>query len=68
VIADYEEARELGLTVTPSLFLNGERLQYNTFEEFMVAIESALGVSPTASTTDTTESEAATQSDVRFGF
>jgi protein-disulfide isomerase len=68
VIAEYEEARELGLTGTPSFFLNGERLQYNTFEEFMVAIESALGVSPVATTTETVESEASTGSDVRFGF
>ena len=43
---DFKEARELGLTGTPSFFLNGERMQYETFEDFVIAVEQALGILP----------------------
>ena len=62
--AEYEEARQLGLTGTPSFFLNGERLEFETFEEFIGAIESALGVNTDASSTV----PAAGNDEVIFGF
>ena len=68
VKAQFNEAQELGLTSTPSFFLNGERLQFETLEEFIGAIESALGV---ATTTDTTSSSTQTtqpEGQVEFGI
>jgi protein-disulfide isomerase len=42
VRAQYNEARELGLTGTPSFYLNGERMSFKTFEEFNAQIEAAV--------------------------
>lgn len=41
--ADFEKARELGLTSTPSFFLNGEKMEFTSFEEFTTQIVNALG-------------------------
>ncbi len=43
--SEFREARDLGLTGTPSFLLNGVRMQYQTYEDFKMAIEQALGVS-----------------------
>jgi protein-disulfide isomerase len=48
VRAEFEEGRELGVTGTPTFFLNGERMQFTTYEEFISQIEEA--VNPGAST------------------
>jgi protein-disulfide isomerase len=61
--AQFNEAQDLGLTGTPSFFLNGERLEFETFEEFMGAIETALGVAPAEQNTATS-----TESGVEFGL
>lgn len=42
VMAGFNEARELGLTGTPTFFLNGERMSFTTFEEFLTQIEDAV--------------------------
>lgn len=52
---DAIEARGLGVTGTPTFFLNGERMVINTYEEFIEQIASAVG-QPTQST------------DVKFGI
>jgi protein-disulfide isomerase len=39
---DLQEARSLGLTGTPSFFLNGERMSFLTYEEFINQIEQAI--------------------------
>lgn len=44
VSSQFNEAREKGLTGTPTFFLNGERLEFKTVPEFIEKIESALGV------------------------
>lgn len=50
--SQFKEAQEKGLTGTPSFFLNGERLEFQTMDEFFAAIDAALGIVPqTASTT-----------------
>lgn len=67
--AEFNEARENGFTGTPSFLLNGERLQFGSFEEFNAAIRNAIG-------TDDTETEEGVETggaepaaeDVRFGF
>ncbi len=38
------EARELGLTGTPSIFLNGEKMNFQTYQEFNNQIKAALGI------------------------
>lgn len=40
--ADFSEARSLGLTGTPSFYLNGERMQVQSFEDFRAQIEAAI--------------------------
>ncbi len=42
VEADYQDAVSLGLTGTPSLFLDGERLQPESIAEFVDAFEAAV--------------------------
>jgi protein-disulfide isomerase len=42
VMAGFNEARELGLTGTPTSFLNGERMVFQTYEEFLEQIEAAV--------------------------
>jgi len=44
VRAEFNEARELGLTSTPTFFLDGERMQIATYPDFVEQIERAIGV------------------------
>lgn len=60
VRADLTEGRERGVTGTPTFFLNGERMQIQTFEDFIVQIGEAVNGS------NGTSSPAA--ADVNFGF
>ena len=46
VMEGYSEARSLGLTGTPTFLLNGERVQYQSFDELITLIETAIGVQP----------------------
>ncbi len=49
--AAFDEARTLGLTGTPSFFLNGERFEFATLEDFTSGIEAALGITADDATT-----------------
>ncbi|MEZ4200792.1 MAG: thioredoxin domain-containing protein [Candidatus Paceibacterota bacterium] len=60
----FKDAQALGLTGTPTFFLNGERMEFDTFEDFMNQIEVAINGSETATTSISVESEA----DVTFGI
>jgi protein-disulfide isomerase len=62
---DLAEARELGLTGTPTFFLNGERMQFETFEDFIRQI--ALAIDPTGASFGTT-TEATAEPEVKFGI
>ncbi|MFT5849352.1 MAG: protein-disulfide isomerase [Patiriisocius sp.] len=63
--AEFEEARGLGLTSTPSFFLNGERMSFSTYEDFVNQITAA--VNPEAS--DAQVAPTATEEPaVRFGL
>ena len=44
VESDFQSGRELGVTGTPTFFLDGERMNFSTFEEFIEQIETALGI------------------------
>jgi protein-disulfide isomerase len=65
VRADLNEARELGLTGTPTFFLNGERMQFETFEEFIAQIATA--IDPTGASLGTT-TPATAEPAVKFGL
>lgn len=41
---DFEEARERGFTGTPTFTLNGEEMDFATFDEFQSQIEAAIGI------------------------
>jgi protein-disulfide isomerase len=70
VRADLAEAREFGLTGTPTFFLNGERMQFETFEDFIRQI--ALAIDPsgalTASSTATTSPDTTGTPEIKFGL
>ena len=57
VMEGYSEARSLGLTGTPTFLLNGERVQYQSFDELITLIETAIGVQPEDASATSTESE-----------
>ena len=62
---DFNEARTLGLTGTPSFFLNGEKMEIDSFSGSIENIEAALGItSNTPTSTQSTE----TSPDVTFGL
>jgi len=42
---EFREARELGLTGTPSFFLNGQRMQFETYQDFAEQIAAKTGSS-----------------------
>lgn len=44
VKASYQDAVAKGLRSTPTFFLNGEQMTYETFEDFVSLIEAAVGV------------------------
>lgn len=67
----YDEATvQLGLTGTPTFFINGKKLAFQTVDDFNNAIEAALGIATsTASSTDSdASSSASAQSSVQFGI
>lgn len=41
---DLSEARTLSLTGTPTFFLNGQKMTFETFQDFRAQIEAALGI------------------------
>lgn len=49
VADDFAEGRRLGVTGTPTFFLNGERMNIQTFDDFRTQIEAAIGVTGTSS-------------------
>lgn len=59
----FEEARSLGLTGTPSFFLNGQRMQISTFQDFIDQI--GLAVQGEGNSGGAVE---ATTGDIRFGL
>lgn len=64
---DLNEARALGLTGTPTFFLNGERMEIQTFPGFIEQIAVAVDPSRAASSTSV-GTGAPGGSDVRFGI
>lgn len=66
---DMNEAREEGLTGTPTFFLNGERMEMETFDDFIAQIVSQ--VDPEAAAllnASTTATTSAPTSNIKFGI
>lgn len=71
VRADMNEARELGLTGTPTFFLNGERMEINTFEDFITQVAFAADPSAAAAAIASSSASSTTPAaspEVKFGF
>lgn len=68
VRADLNDARELGLTGTPTFFLNGERMQFETFEDFMRQIVLAIDPTGASLTASSTTTDVAPAADIKFGL
>ncbi len=66
VQAQFNEARDRGLTGTPTFFLNDTRMQINTFQDFIDQID--LAVAGGGVQGESAEIPAAGESDVRFGI
>jgi protein-disulfide isomerase len=47
VKAEFDEARELGITATPTFYLNGAKMEIKTFEDFYNQIAQAVGATTT---------------------
>lgn len=62
--AQFAEGREAGVTGTPSFFLNGQKMQYTTYQEFFDQIEAAVG----GAILNPDSNSAEGSSDVIFGF
>ncbi len=62
VRAQLMESRELGLTSTPTFFLNGERMVIQTYPDFIEQIERAIGIEVNE------DGEAVTAPTVQFGI
>lgn len=71
VRSNLKEASELGLTSTPTFFLNGQKMEMETMEDFItqitVAVDPAAAAALTASSTGTT-TEATSAPGVTFGI
>jgi protein-disulfide isomerase len=46
VNTEFNEARDKGLTGTPSFYLNGTKMEFQTFQQFKEQVEAALGILP----------------------
>lgn len=69
VQAEFNVARELGLSSTPTFFLNGEQLTFQTYEELISQVEAAV-LGDQAPTTEAVEADvtAEEQIDLEFGI
>jgi protein-disulfide isomerase len=70
VRAEFNEAQELGLTGTPTFFLNGVRMSFDTYQDFSEQVVRAIDPSLLETAGDAEGSDAPGQpaGDVRFGF
>ena len=65
---DLNEARELGLTGTPTFYLNGEKMEITSFEDFIAKIAYAIDPVAAAQNASTSSSTIPTDSGVTFGI
>lgn len=72
ITESFKEAQGLGLTGTPSLFLNGHKMTFTTYADFIAQIEAAIGIAPLEGEEGNEEGvgsvDLGSQSDVKFGI
>lgn len=67
VMADLNEGVELGVSATPTFFLNGQKMTFRTYQEFTEQV--AMAIDPSLGTASGTDAVApAADSGVRFGL
>lgn len=66
---DFKDAQDMGLTGTPTFFLNGQKMEVSSYEDFVAQIAAAVepGAAVQASSTASTAAPALTP-DVKFGI
>lgn len=67
VQAEVGEGRELGITGTPTFFLNGELMEIQTFQDFVEQVATAVDPEATGAT-ETSETAPVSEENVRFGL
>lgn len=60
--SEFKQARELGLTGTPSFFIDGKRMKFESYEDFMGQVAAAVGADGAEVT------EAPVEPEVKFGL
>ena len=68
ITQSFRDAQAKGYTSTPAFELNGVRMNYESFEDFVTQIETALGVAETLEETAEEVDSAAGDTGVRFGL
>jgi protein-disulfide isomerase len=68
VRSDLREAQELGLTGTPTFYLNGEKMEITSFEDFIAQIAFAIDPAAAAQNASTSSSTIPTDAGVTFGI
>ena len=61
-----QERRDLGITGTPTFFLNGELMRIQTYEDFLTQIAEA--IEPTANFGGAADAATTAPSEVEFGI
>jgi hypothetical protein len=69
-VSDLNEARDLGLTGTPTFYLNGEKMEITSFEDFITQIAFAIdpAAAQAAQNASTSSSTPAADAGVTFGL
>lgn len=73
ITEEMNEGRELGIPGTPSFFLNGKRMEFEMYQEFVDQITSAIAAANEEGVKDETQEgvsapQASAETSVRFGF
>lgn len=68
VRADLNEAKELGLTGTPTFYLNGEKMEISSFEDFISKIAFAVDPVGAALSASSSSSTPSSNAGIKFGI
>ena len=68
IASEFKEARDLGLNGTPSFFLNGEHMQFQTYQDFIDQISVAIEATKTDVSDTQGEEGAGNAAETTFGF
>lgn len=66
VLRDQKDGQALGITGTPTFFLNGEKMEFDTYQAFIEQV--ALAADPNALLAPTLPTESGAQPEIKFGI